>query len=298
MRANLVSKRTERLTLIAFIVLTIQGGSNAIAIRFSNVEIPPFFGAAIRFAAASILFFLLAFALRLTIPKGRLLFIHLIIGALQPGVAFALTYWGLVYVGAGLFQLVLAIVPLLTFLFALAHRQETFKWRILVGGLLALVGIILVFHDQLSTNVPLLPLLAIVLAAACFAETSILIKTLPKLHPVTTNALLLAAGAVILFVMSCLWRETPRLPSLSVTWFAILYLILFGSVGAFMLFLYVLTHWSASAFSYQFVLLPIVTVLLATWLTHETVTAIFLIGGVLVLGGVYVGVLAPPDLLN
>jgi hypothetical protein len=37
-------KRPERLTLIAFIISTILGGNNAIAVRFSNMELPPFFG--------------------------------------------------------------------------------------------------------------------------------------------------------------------------------------------------------------------------------------------------------------
>ena len=64
-------KRPERLTIIAFILATILGGNNAIAVRFSNVELPPSFGAGIRFAAASLILFLIVFAMRLPLPKGR-----------------------------------------------------------------------------------------------------------------------------------------------------------------------------------------------------------------------------------
>jgi drug/metabolite transporter (DMT)-like permease len=291
-------KRPERLTLIAFVVSTILGGNNAIAVRFSNAELPPFFGAASRFAAASVLLFLIVLALRLPFPKGRSLTGALIFGALQFGVSYALIYWSLLQVQAGLFQVVFAVVPILTFVFALAHRQETFQWRILVGGLLAVGGIALVFRDQLNANVPLLSLLAIVLAAACVAESVVLFKTFPHTHPLTTNALAMATGAAILFAMSWLWREAPRLPSLPATWIALLYLILLGSIGTFVLALYVLSHWTASATSYQLVLLPIVTVLFASWLAHETVTVAFLVGGMLVLAGVYIGAIAPPDFLK
>jgi drug/metabolite transporter (DMT)-like permease len=44
--------------------------------------------------------------------------------------------------------------------------------------------------------------------------------------------------------------------------------------------------------------MPIVTVLFASWLAGETVTVALLIGGLFVLSGVYVGALAPPDLLR
>jgi drug/metabolite transporter (DMT)-like permease len=291
-------KRPERLTFIAFIVSTLLGGNNAIAVRFSNVELPPFFGAAVRFAAAALLLFLIVLALRLPLPKGRSLAGALLFGGLQFGVSYALIYWSLVQVPAGLFQVLLALVPLLTFCFAIAHRQEAFQWRILVGGLLAMGGIALVFRDGLTANVPWPALVGIVVAAVCIAESIVLFKTFPKAHPITTNALAMAMGAVILFAMSWIGRETPSLPTLPVTWLALLYLILLGSIGTFVLALYVLSRWTASATSYQLVLLPIVTVLFASWLAHETVTMAFLVGGVLVLAGVYVGAIAPPDLLQ
>jgi drug/metabolite transporter (DMT)-like permease len=291
-------KGPERLTLIAFIVSTILGGNNAIAVRFSNVELPPFFGAAIRFSTAALILFLIVLALRLPLPKGRSLTGALIFGALQFGISYALMYWSLLQVPAGLFQVILALVPLLTFLFAIAHRQETFQWRVLIGGLLAVGGIAIIFSDRLIDNVPLLSLLAVVLAAACIAESVVLFKTFPKTHPITTNALAMATGATILFAISWLAREAPRLPDLPATWTALLYLIIFGSVGTFVLALYVLSRWTASATSYSLVLMPIVTVLFASWLTDERVTIALLFGGLLVLSGVYVGALAPPDLLR
>ena len=287
-----------RLTLVAFVISTIMGGGNAIAVRFSNVELPPFFGAAVRFTVASLILFLFVFFRRLPLPKGRALFGVWVFGTLQFGFNYALIYWSLLSVPAGMFQVIFAIVPLLTFFFAILHRQEAFQWKVLIGGLLATVGIAAVFRNQLSADIALLSLLAIILAAAFSAEAIVLFKTFPKAHPVTTNAVAMAVGALILFIGSWIAHESPNVPSLPVTWISIGYLILFGSVAVFVLALYVLSHWTASAGSYQLVLIPIVTVLLASWISHEKITATLLFGGVLVLIGVYVGALMPSNVFN
>jgi drug/metabolite transporter (DMT)-like permease len=290
--------RPERLTLIAFAISTLLGGNNAIAVRFSNVELPPFFGAGLRFAAAALILFVIVLVRRLPLPKGRALVGVLVFGALQFGLSYALIYWSLTQIPAGLFQVILALAPLLTFVFAILHRQEAFQWRVLAGSLLALFGIALVFGGGLSADAPLMALLAGVLAAACVAESVVLFKTFPKSHPITTNAFAMATGAAILLAMSLLWREAPQVPTLPATWIAVGYLVLLGSIGTFVLALYVLSRWTATASSYQLVLMPIVTVTFASLLAGEAVTVALVIGGLLVLAGVYVGAIAPPDLLK
>ena len=73
------------------------------------------------------------------------------------------------------------------------------------------------------------------------------------------------------------------------TWLSLAYLVLFGSFFAFYLILYILAHWTASATSYQFVFVPFVTVLVSSWLAGETVNPALLLGGALVLVGVWIG---------
>jgi drug/metabolite transporter (DMT)-like permease len=58
--------------------------------------------------------------------------------------------------------------------------------------------------------------------------------------------------------------------------------------------LYVLKRWTASATAYTFVLLPFVTVLASAFLGQEQITPNFLLGGVLLLLGVYIGALRKP----
>lgn len=116
---------SNRGTLIAFVLLVLVGGSNAVAVRFSNLELPPFWGAAIRFAAAALIFWIIVLGRRIALPKGRALMGALLYGLLAIGASYALLYWGLVRVQAGLTMVVLALVPLMTVFFALAHGLET-----------------------------------------------------------------------------------------------------------------------------------------------------------------------------
>src|SRR4030065_2276769 len=99
-------------------------------------------------------------------------------------------------------------------------------------------------------------------------------------------------------MLSMLWKETPTLPTLPTTWLVLFYLIIFGSVATFVLSLYVVKHWTASASSYQFVLIPFVTIPVSAFLVKETISVAFLIGGIFVLAGGYIGGVGKTDQLK
>jgi drug/metabolite transporter (DMT)-like permease len=271
--------------------VVLLGGANSVAIRFSNVELPPFSGAAARFAAAALLMFAAMLFLRLPFPKGRAVAGIVVFGVVNFGLSYALIYWGLLEVQAGLAQVVIAIAPLATFFLALAHRQESWQLRPILGSLLAITGIAVVFGEQVSAAVPVLPLLAIVGAAICAAEATVLAKGLPPVHIVSLNAVAMAVGTAFLAALALVAGERVTVPTRLDTWLAFWYLVLVGTVVVFLLFLFVVRRWTASGTSYAFVLSPFVTVAIGVWLAHETVTWTFLVGGAFVLVGVYVGAL-------
>ncbi len=120
-----------------------------------------------------------------------------------------------------------------------------------------------------------------------------LVRRFPRLHPVTMNAVGMTTGAALLLAGSALAREPLVLPRHAATWVALGYLVLVGSVLVFVLYLVVLRYWTASRAAYVFVLIPFVTVVLSAWLDHEPVGTRLVLGGLLVLAGVYVGALRP-----
>jgi drug/metabolite transporter (DMT)-like permease len=283
--------QTDRLTTGVFFTAILFGGLNAIMVRFTLLELPPFWGGLLRFLPASLIMFLLVAVLRLPLPRGRTLMGPILLGVLQMGGSFGLMYYGLQEVQPGMAQVLLALAPLLTLVMAIVHRQERFRWRPLFGSLLALAGIVVVFGEQMALNVPILSLLAILLAAFFMAESVVILKGFPNSHPVTTNAIAMLAGSGVFALLVLVWGETPVLPEQTNTWLALLYLILIGSCLLFGLFLYVLKRWSASATAYGMVVMPFVTISVSTLLTGERITPVFLAGAALVLLGVYAGAL-------
>jgi drug/metabolite transporter (DMT)-like permease len=286
-----VNATEERTALAAFVATSVLAGGNAVAIRFSNRELDPFWGAFLRFALAASLLAALMAALRLTLPRGRALTGAVLYGALGFGAGFALAYYGLVRIHAGLGQTLLAVVPLATLFLAVLQRQERLRLGALLGGLIALAGIAVMSNATLDADVPILSLAAVLGSALCLSQAAVLVRRFPPVHPVTMNAVGMATGAVLLFGGALLAHDTLEVPRRAETWLAIGYLVPVGSVLVFVLYLVVLRYWEASRAAYEFVLIPFVTVALSTWLDDEPLGIALLLGGPLVLLGVYVGAL-------
>ena len=281
----------EQTALVAFVVMSVLAGGNAVAIRYSNRELEPLWGAGLRFAFATALLAVLMLALRLPPPRGRALTGAVLYGVLAIGAAFALAYYGLVRIHAGLGQTLLALVPLLTLFLAVLQRQERVRLQAVVGGAVALSGIAFMSNASLGTDVPLLSLLAVIGGALCFAQAAILVRHFPRVHPVAMNAVGMGTGALLLIGGAVVARQPPKVPNRAETWLAIGYLVPIGSVLVFVLYIVVLRYWTASRAAYEFVLIPVFTLALSAWLDDEPITAELVVGGLLVLIGVYVGAL-------
>lgn len=253
----------ERLVLVAFVAEAVMAGGNAVAIRFSNRELAPLWGASLRFALAAIVIVIVMLVLKLQVPRGRALLGSVLFGLFQFAGAFGLYYYALVRVHAGLGQTVLALVPLATLLLAVLHRQERLRGVALVGTLLGLVGVGLISQDPLRASVPALSLLALLGSVLCFAEALVLIRRFPPVHPVAMNAVGMVSGGAVLVGASLIAGDPLILPQRPETWAALAYVAVIGSVVVFLLYVYVVQHWTASRAAYVMVLIPFITVILS-----------------------------------
>jgi len=283
------AKRSDRVTLTVFLAQVVFGGANAVAIRFANDELAPLWGATLRFGVAALVFIALMAVARQRPPRGRALTGLVVFGVVNFGAGYGLVHWGLVGATASLTQIILALVPLITLLMAAAIRLERFRPRGLAGALVALAGIAVVFGQQLRADVPAWSMAAVFGTAVCWAAATIIVKWFPPSHPFTTNAVAMTVGCALLFGASLALGEPRAMPAEASTWLALGYLAIVGSVGLFLTYLFVLRRWTATAASYQFVLYPLSTIVIAAAIAGERVTLSLLAGGALVLAGVYVG---------
>lgn len=278
--------------LAAFTGAVVIGGANFVAVKFSNEELDPLAGAALRFSAATILLLIICGVWNYELPRGRAAVGAAIYGLLGFGISYALLYYAILGLGAGPTSVFIAAVPLITLILAVIHRQEVLTARGVVGGLLAVVGIGVLSYRSLEADLQPSYAIGALLGAAAIAESGVVIKGFPRAHPMSTNALGMGVGAVFLIIATFVFDQSWMLPSQGRTWAALLWLVVVGSIGLFWLFLYVISRWTASATSYITTLFPVVAITLGALFADEEITIELLLGTTLVLLAVYIGAIS------
>ena len=281
----------DRVALGAFLGAVVIGGSNFVAVRFSNRELDPLWGAFLRFALAAAVFAVLVAVLRLPFPRRRVLGPAAVYGLLAFGGTYGCLYWALQDVPAGIGAVVMAVGPLLTLLLAVGHGLERLTVRALVGALVALGGTTLIFFQSGTDEYRWQSYALLIAAVLCASEAVIVSKRIGPQHPVVTNFVGMTTGSVALLLAAVLAGETFVLPADGETQVAVVYLVA-ATVGLFLLVLYVVQRWTASATAYVFVLMPIVALTVGALIADEEITATTILGGAIVIAGVYLGALA------
>ena len=208
------------------------------------------------------------------------------------GWPFALIGWGLVETPASVFQVQMALIPLATLFLSRMEGVEAISRRGIAGSALAVGGIALTVAGTGGSEVSVPHVAAIIIAAVLVAQGGVLIKKFPPNPPLMTNAIAMTTGTLILATVSIV-RGAWTIPNQTDTWVAFIYLVIFVTVIAFLLYMFVLGQWTASGASYGFVLVPLVTIVVAATVADEAITGWFLADSVLVLAGVYIGALMP-----
>jgi drug/metabolite transporter (DMT)-like permease len=279
-------------TFAAFFLAMIIGGANFIAVSLSNRDLPPLFGATLRFALATFLFFAITRVRRIPLARGRDAAGAVIYGLLSVGAAYACLYYALVGLNAGTVAVIVASVPLFTLAIAVLSGQERLSMNRVVGGILAILGIASLrgFGGDLILSY----FVAAILGAIAIAASTVVAKAYPNVHPLNMNTIGTAAGTLLLAGGSLLIGEQWVLPRGGTAVVAVGWLVIAGSVGLFQLLLFVIRRWTASAAVYALTGMPVVAAALGIVVLGQPVTSGILAGGALVIAAVYVGAIARP----
>jgi drug/metabolite transporter (DMT)-like permease len=284
----------DRVALWAFLGTNVTVGANPVAVRFSNRELDPFWGAGFRFVLAAVMFAAIMAIVRPAVPRGQPLWGAVMFGALNFAGAVGFAYYGFVHIHAGLGQLVYSMVPLVTLLLASAQRQERLQVRSIVGALFAVGGVLVLAEGALQETVPIDSALAFLASLLCLSQGAVAIRQFPPVHTVPLNLIGCMTAALVLIPVAALSGEELAVPRERDTWLALAYLVFIGSGLMFVLYIVVLRRWAASRAAYVFVVSPFLTIVLSAWLDDEPVGTALIAGGAIILAGVYLGALRPP----
>jgi drug/metabolite transporter (DMT)-like permease len=209
-------------------------------------------------------------------------------GAIGYATQSGLFFGALDRMDASLLALILYVYPALVLIAAVALGRERATPRRVVALVVALAGTALVLAGAASGGVD--PLAAAMGFGAAVAYT-IYILTGDRIGlgvpPVALTALV-CSGAVCTFAVSSLFRGGPDLGFAAAGWLWLGAIALVSTVGAILMFFAGLARVGPSAASILSTLEPVVTVALAAAAFGESLGAIQLVGGALVLSAVVV----------
>jgi len=263
-------------------------GSTFLAIRIGNEAVPPIWAATIRLVLAAPLLTLLVLATRQRFPRGPALRGALLFGIFNFGVNLSLLYWGERVVPSGIAAVLYATVPLSTALIAAAMRVERLVARKVVAAIVAILGVAIIFSAELKLDVPLEGLVAVFLAATAASLSSVFLKRAPQPSALAANAVGAAAGAVVCAAVSLAIGEDHALPNTLAGWWPIVYLTLAGSLGAYVLYTWLVQHWPVTNASMVGVVVPVLAVILGAVAKQEQRAPESYLGAVVVLVAVIV----------
>jgi drug/metabolite transporter (DMT)-like permease len=287
-----IGERFDFQVILAFLAIYVIWGSTFLAIRTAVLLAPPWFCAGVRFSIAGTVLFVFA---RLRGARGPCLreWRSLgIIGVLMFTVTYGALFWGEQYVPSGITSVLEATLPLMTVLLEVfVLRQQMFRWRVLMAVAVGFCGVgVMMFkggHSSFS-GFGVFPCLVILGGSASWSLGAVLSRSLPlpKSGVVTAGAEMMLGGGVLL-VLSLASGELRPFPVISPkAAFALVYLIVAGSLVAFTAFVWLLGRLPASRVASHAFVNPIVAIALGYFVASEEITLRTLLGAGLVVGSV------------
>jgi drug/metabolite transporter (DMT)-like permease len=246
-------------------------GSTWLAIKFQLGVVAPELSIAYRFGlAASIL---LIFSVLRRLPLRFDLKSHgyfALQGLLLFSLNYILVYLAEGYLTSGLVAIIFSLIIIMNIIFGAILLGNPIRLRVVVGGLVGLLGLTLVFWPELisfdlSSGRALGILLAVIATVSASLGNVVSARNQRnKLPVIQTNAYGMLYGAIFMFVLA-LFRGAQLQIDLSPDYvLSLLYLAIFGSVIAFGSYLTLLGRIGLDRAAYVTVLFPIIALLLST----------------------------------
>jgi drug/metabolite transporter (DMT)-like permease len=267
-----------------------------VAGKIAVTDCPPLILLAARFSLAGILILGIS-ALRRGewSLSGRDVLVFAVLGVANNALYLGLGYTGLKTVSAGLGGLIVSANPVFTAVLAAVFLKEPLTWRKLTGLMLGIIGVGFIVRHRISAGSDSWHGILFTLASlASMVAGTILFKWLAPTGNlwVGNGVQNLAAGAVLLpfaFTLSDVGDILPSARLLA----AFAYLVLGGSIVAYLLWFHLLKVCGASAASAYHFLMPPLGMLFAWMILGEHVEIRDLIGIVPVALGIYLVTRAP-----
>ncbi|MBU3822207.1 EamA family transporter [Flavobacteriaceae bacterium XHP0103] len=289
----MANQKKTVLILLAFFAIYVIWGSTYLLNKIAVSELPPFKLASIRFIVAAILIFLIAKLLKVDISITRQQLKNTIIaGFLFLTLGNGVVVWALKFVDSGFAALEISAQPLVVLLLMWLIQGKKISAMSYIGVILGFIGVFLLVSQKqiISEDNQLVGMVMIFGCMLSWAYGSLFVgkSDLPSNYFVNTGYQMLSGGIMLAVLSFCFGESwtSPASWSTDVLW-AMVLLIVFGSVIAFTAFNFLLKEVSPEKVATNTYVNPIIALFLGWWILNETITLQSIIAAIVLLSGVY-----------
>ena len=288
----MTKKPTKFLALFLFFSLSAIWSSTWVGIKIGLETVPPFYSAGIRFFLAFLFLSVFGIFKGLSFPrnlKDHLFFVRF--GIINFLISYAAVYWGEQYINSGLASVLFAIMPFYTLILSTwLLPSESINVKRILGLVVGFVGVVIIFSDQIqisSTNA--IYGMIIISIAPAFSATGTLIakRKSGTYHPVILNTFPIFYCSIAFFLLSLIFENPGQAVFDTTAIFSIIYLALFGTAIAFVLFFWMLSHQSAVLMSMITFVTPPMALLWGWIILGEQITYFLIVGLIFILAGIF-----------
>jgi drug/metabolite transporter (DMT)-like permease len=280
--------------LFPFIALCLIWGSTWYFIKISlNAGVPPFFGVGFRFFLSGLLFFLIIFFKKESIPFNRqAIKLYLSFGLLNFTLSYGITYWATQYVYSSISSILWGLFPLFTSVMAHFMIPEDNNEKLTTNKMLALfvglIGMIFIGSNQVIDleSQSFFAIMILVGAIMIAAWPSVLYKKHSDVvGPYQMNAVCQVLAGVVMLTLSYILKEDLS----PIVWdnqliLASVYLVIFGGVISWGIYFWLYQYLSVTQVTYVAIFPPIVAITLGWIFLNEVLSAKEIIGTMFILG--------------
>jgi drug/metabolite transporter (DMT)-like permease len=277
--------------LLAFAIIYLVWGSTFLAIRIGVHEVPPFLFAAMRFFTAGIVLYAWLRLRGTPGPRPREWGSASGLGALIFLFDYGCLFWAEQRVPSGVAAVVLATTPVFIALLEIIFlRTQKLTVRLALALLVGIGGVAALMNRSFSLGeapIDRAGALAMLIASATWSIATILTRRLPlpESKAMSAAAQMLTGGAM-LFLLAAASHEFSGFRAGLVSWnawFALIYLIIAGSIVGFTAYVWLLHYESPTRVGTYAYVNPVVAVCLGYFFGGESAGPRTLLGTMLVL---------------
>lgn len=286
-------KGTRAKALFALVLVCILWGTTWIASKQGVKGMPALQMASIRQLIAGLIYVSYFVYKKLPFPKGKEWVPVLVLSFLNFILSNGLSTLALQYkIEAGLGSIIGAIFPLWIVVIGLFASKDKMPTAAIAGLLLGFGGVCIIFydhlHDFLNPTFQLGILFSVIATWTWAIATLYTKKQAVRFNPYFSLGLQMLISGVCLFSFTHI--NGTAIPFTAIpwqSWASIGYLVIFGSLLAFICYLYALQNLPTEQASVYAYVNPMVAVICGWLFFNDTITLYIIIGGLVTLVGVY-----------